>query len=71
MISSSLISVFFFPTLRLSQYSKLCDMITEEKKKYIKLKQITTQTITELTEQVKVQENESEIQRSIVINKDR
>lgn len=46
-------------------------MITEEKKKYIKLKQITTQTIAELTEQVKVQENESEIQRSIVINKDR
>lgn len=46
-------------------------MITEEKNKYVKLKQITSQTITELTEQVKVQENETEIQHTIVINKDR
>lgn len=46
-------------------------MITEEKKKYVKLKQIASQTITELTEQVKVLENETEIQRTIVINKDR
>lgn len=46
-------------------------MMTEEKNKYIKLKQIASQTITELTEQVKVQENEAEIQRTIVINKDR
>nr|XP_046235156.1 coiled-coil domain-containing protein 146 isoform X2 [Scatophagus argus] len=56
---------------RLSQYSKLCHMIMEEKNKYVKLKQIASQTVTELTEQVKVQENEMEIQRSIVINKDR
>ncbi|XP_018540672.1 coiled-coil domain-containing protein 146 [Lates calcarifer] len=56
---------------RISQYSKLCDMIVEEKMKYIKLKQIASQTITELTEQVKVLENETEIQRTIVINKDR
>ncbi len=46
-------------------------MIMEEKNKYVKLKQIASQTITELTEQVKVQENETEIQRTIVINKDR
>lgn len=46
-------------------------MIVEEKMKYIKLKQIASQTITELTEQVKVLENETEIQRTIVINKDR
>lgn len=46
-------------------------MITEEKNKYIKLKQIASQTITELMEQVKVLENETEIQRTIVINKDR
>ncbi|CAK6949912.1 coiled-coil domain-containing protein 146 [Scomber scombrus] len=56
---------------RLLQYCQLCDMITEEKNKYVKLKQISSQTITELTEQVKVLENETEIQRSIVINKDR
>ncbi|XP_041820375.1 coiled-coil domain-containing protein 146 [Chelmon rostratus] len=56
---------------RVSQYCKLCHVITEEKNKYVKLKQIASQTITELTEQVKVQENEAEIQRTIVINKDR
>lgn len=43
----------------------------EEKNKYVKLRQMALQTITELREQVKVQENETEIQRSIVINKDR
>lgn len=57
--------------LRLSQYCKLCRMMTEEKNKYIKLKQIASQTIAELTEQVKVQENEAEIQRTMVINMDR
>ncbi|KAK2858924.1 hypothetical protein Q5P01_003544 [Channa striata] len=56
---------------RILQYSKLCDMITEEKKKYVKLKEITSQTITELLEQIKVLENEKEIQRTIAINKDR
>ncbi|XP_069565330.1 coiled-coil domain-containing protein 146 [Brachyistius frenatus] len=56
---------------RLLQYSKLCDMIMEEKNKYVKLKQIASQTMTELTEQMKVLENETEIQRTIVINKDR
>lgn len=46
-------------------------MIMDEKNKYVKLKQIASQTITELTEQVNVQENETEIQRTIVVNKDR
>lgn len=46
-------------------------MITEEKNKYIKLKQIAAQTITELREQLRVKENEVEIQRSVVIAKDR
>ncbi|XP_036978375.1 coiled-coil domain-containing protein 146 isoform X1 [Acanthopagrus latus] len=56
---------------RLSQYCNLCNMIMEEKNKYVKLKQIAAQTIAELKEQVKVQDNELEIQRTIVINKDR
>ncbi|XP_070710324.1 coiled-coil domain-containing protein 146 [Pempheris klunzingeri] len=56
---------------RVSQYCKLCQMIMEEKNKYVKLKQIASQTIAELTEQINVQENEMEIQRTIVINKDR
>ncbi|XP_049423271.1 coiled-coil domain-containing protein 146 isoform X3 [Epinephelus fuscoguttatus] len=56
---------------RVSQYCNLCDMITKEKDKYVKLKQIASQTITELTEQVKVLQNEMEIQRTIVVNKDR
>ncbi|XP_044198760.1 coiled-coil domain-containing protein 146 isoform X2 [Thunnus albacares] len=56
---------------RILQYCKLCDMIMEEKNKYVKLKQISSHTVTELMEQVKVLENETEIQRSIVINKDR
>ncbi|XP_038594903.1 coiled-coil domain-containing protein 146 [Micropterus salmoides] len=56
---------------RVSQYCKLCHMIMEEKNKYVKLKQMASQTITELEEQAKVQENEMEIQRTIVINKDR
>ncbi|XP_029317440.1 coiled-coil domain-containing protein 146 isoform X2 [Cottoperca gobio] len=56
---------------RVLQNCKLCNMITEEKNKYVKLKQIASQTTTEMTEQVKVLENETEIQRTIVINKDR
>ncbi|XP_029017231.1 coiled-coil domain-containing protein 146 [Betta splendens] len=56
---------------RISQYTKLCNMIMEEKNKYIKLKQIASQTITELMEQDKVLENEMEIQRTILISKDR
>lgn len=67
-MGSLLISVFPF---RVSQYCKLCHMIMEEKNKYVKLKQMASQTITELEEQAKVQENEMEIQRTIVINKDR
>ncbi|KAM9846046.1 coiled-coil domain-containing protein 146 [Aulostomus maculatus] len=56
---------------RILKYCKLCDMIMEERDKFVKLKQIASQTIAELTEQVKVLENETEIQRSIVVNKDR
>ncbi|XP_055009918.1 coiled-coil domain-containing protein 146 [Boleophthalmus pectinirostris] len=56
---------------RISQYRKLCDTIMEERNKYIRLKQATSQTITELKEQFKVLENETEIQRTIVISKDR
>ncbi|XP_019123017.2 coiled-coil domain-containing protein 146 isoform X3 [Larimichthys crocea] len=56
---------------RVSQYSKLCHMVMEEKNKYVNLKQFASQTITELTEQIKLQENETEIKRAIVANKDR
>uniref|UniRef100_UPI0037E79539 coiled-coil domain-containing protein 146 n=1 Tax=Semicossyphus pulcher TaxID=241346 RepID=UPI0037E79539 len=56
---------------RVSQFCKLCHTLMEEKNKCVKLKQIASQTITELTEQVKVLENETEIQRTIAINKDR
>lgn len=63
--------VFAFFPFRISQYSKLCDMVMEEKNKYVKLKEITSQTITELTEQIKVLENETEIQRTIAVSKDR
>ncbi|TKS90704.1 Coiled-coil domain-containing protein 146 [Collichthys lucidus] len=56
---------------RVSQYSKLCHMIKEEKNKYVNLKQFASQTITELTEQIELQENETEIKRAIVANKDR
>ncbi|TKS90911.1 Coiled-coil domain-containing protein 146 [Collichthys lucidus] len=56
---------------RVSQYSKLCHMIKEEKNKYVNLKQFASQTITELTEQIELQENETEIKRAIVVNKDR
>ncbi|XP_034433995.1 coiled-coil domain-containing protein 146 isoform X1 [Hippoglossus hippoglossus] len=56
---------------RISQYSKLCDMFTEEKNKYVKLKQFASQSFTELTEQLRVLENETEIQHTIVVNKDR
>lgn len=46
-------------------------MVTEEKNKYVRLKQMTVQTVSELKEQLKVQENEAEIQRSLVVSKDR
>lgn len=46
-------------------------MIVKEKNKYAELRQITVQTIAELKEQLKLQENEAQIQRSIVINKDK
>lgn len=60
-----------FASLRLSQYCKLSHMVTEEKNKYVRLRQITVQTIAELKEQLKVKENEAEIQRSLVASKDR
>lgn len=60
-----------FLPFRVARYRKLCAMITEEKNKYVGLKQIASQTTTELTEQIKVLENETEIQRTIVINKGR
>ncbi|XP_013869918.1 coiled-coil domain-containing protein 146 isoform X3 [Austrofundulus limnaeus] len=56
---------------RILQYSKLCEMVTEEKNRYVRLKEIASQTITELTEQIKVLENEMEIQRTVAVSKDR
>ncbi|XP_037316692.2 coiled-coil domain-containing protein 146 [Pungitius pungitius] len=56
---------------RVVQRRKLCDMIAAEKKKYVGLKQSASQTTTELTEQIKVLENEAEIQRTVVISKGR
>ncbi|CAG5927628.1 unnamed protein product [Menidia menidia] len=56
---------------RISQYSKLSDMMGEEKNKFVQLKEIASQTISELTDQIRVLENEMEIQRSVAINKDR
>lgn len=46
-------------------------MVTEEKNKYVRLRQMTVQTVSELKERLKVQENEAEIQRSLVVSKDR
>lgn len=46
-------------------------MVTEEKNKYIRLRQMAVQTGSELKERLKVQENEAEIQRSLVVSKDR
>lgn len=45
--------------------------MTEEKNKYVRLRQMTVQTVSELKERLKVQENEAEIQRSLVVSKDR
>lgn len=45
--------------------------MTEEKNKYVRLREMTVQTIAELKERLKVKENEAEIQRSLVISKDR
>lgn len=46
-------------------------MIVKEKNKYVELGQITVQTIAELKEQLELQENEAQIQHSIVISKDK
>ncbi|XP_029969909.1 coiled-coil domain-containing protein 146 [Salarias fasciatus] len=56
---------------RISAHSKLYDAMVEEKNKYVGLKQISSQTIAELSEQIKVLQNEMEIQRTIVTSKDR
>ncbi|KAM4712370.1 coiled-coil domain-containing protein 146 [Anableps anableps] len=56
---------------RISQYKKLCDKFLEEKNKYVRLKQIASQAISELTEQLNILENEMKIQRSIADSKDR
>lgn len=61
----------FFFYFRILQYSKVCDTVTEEKNKYVRLKEMASQTITELTEQIKVLENEMEIQLTIAVSKDR
>lgn len=70
-MKNDLIANQCFLPFRVVQYCKLGNMITEEKEKYVNLKQIASQSIAELREQVKVLGNETEIQRSIVINKDR
>lgn len=44
-------------------------MIVKEKNNYIGLRQITVQTIAELKEQLKLQENEAQIQHSIISSK--
>lgn len=46
-------------------------MFMEEKNKYVRLKDIASQTIAELTEQIKVLENEMEIQCAVSVSKDR
>ncbi|XP_054910781.1 coiled-coil domain-containing protein 146 isoform X2 [Poeciliopsis prolifica] len=56
---------------RISQYSKLRDKFLEEKNKYVRLKQIASQTISDLTAQLNNLENEMETQRSIADSKDR
>ncbi|XP_047245809.1 coiled-coil domain-containing protein 146 isoform X3 [Girardinichthys multiradiatus] len=56
---------------RISQYSNLCAKFMEEKNRYVRLKQIASQTISELSEQLNILENEMEIQRSIADTKDR
>uniref|UniRef100_A0A3Q2P600 Coiled-coil domain containing 146 n=1 Tax=Fundulus heteroclitus TaxID=8078 RepID=A0A3Q2P600_FUNHE len=56
---------------RISQFSKLCDKFMKEKNKYVRLKQIASQTHSELTEQLNILGNEMEIQRSIAESKDR
>ncbi|KAM6895690.1 coiled-coil domain-containing protein 146 [Xenentodon cancila] len=56
---------------RISQYSKLCDMIVEEKERYVRLKQTASQTITELSTQIKVLECKMKMQHKTVITKNR
>ncbi|XP_061570455.1 coiled-coil domain-containing protein 146 [Cololabis saira] len=45
---------------RISQYSKLCDMNVKENERFVKLKHTASQTITELSEQIKVLEREKQ-----------
>ncbi|XP_061770288.1 coiled-coil domain-containing protein 146 [Nerophis ophidion] len=56
---------------RLLQYGELCDAITEEKNKYVKLKQVASESLAELLEQVEVLENQLQIQKGVVSRKDR
>ncbi|XP_038130638.1 coiled-coil domain-containing protein 146 isoform X1 [Cyprinodon tularosa] len=56
---------------RVSQYAKLYNQFKEEKNKYVRLKQIASQTISDLGEQLNILGNEMEIQRSIADSKDR
>lgn len=46
-------------------------MLTEERNKYVRLKQAASRSITELTAEMKLLENETEIQRNVAVNKDR
>ncbi|XP_077400529.1 coiled-coil domain-containing protein 146 isoform X2 [Vanacampus margaritifer] len=55
---------------RARQYGEFYHVITEEKNKYVKLKQMSSHTITELMEQAKVLENGLESQKRIVTTKD-
>ncbi len=58
-------------SFRISQYCELCQMVTEEKNKYVTLRRIALQTITELRERVKLQENELGIKHTRVTISDR
>lgn len=67
----AVVSNIFLLLLRVSQYSKLCNQFMEEKNNYVRLKQIASQTSSELTEQLNILENKMKIQRSIADSKDR
>ena len=62
---------FFFCFCRLKEFAKQYDVIKTERNKYVNQIQTSTQKAAEMREKIKILQNEIEIQRTALSQKDR
>ena len=63
--------LYFFCIYRLTEFAKLYDVIKNERNKCVNLIQTSTQKASEMREKIKILQNETEILRTAVAQKER